>query len=200
MSTLPPWSPLQSATWVRLRSRLHAPAGPCTPGAKGPSIHALCTGASTLDVACSCGERLACVPAEESLLDISLEEGMDRMDLDVLHREAGKRARSINPAISDLRLAVDAAAEMQVCLCSPLPRLPKAAAAPALVRRCRLRVCAQRPRCACAPEDPVLQFPPLGVFRVRLQLRRLPRRRAACQLPCRSRSLPMELEGGAQLH
>ena len=39
---------------------------------------------------------------------------MDRMDLDVLHREAGKRARSVNPAISDLRMAVDAAAEMQV--------------------------------------------------------------------------------------
>ena len=39
---------------------------------------------------------------------------MDRMDLDVLHREAAKRARSINPSISDLRLAVDAAAEMQV--------------------------------------------------------------------------------------
>ena len=43
---------------------------------------------------------------------------MDRMDLDGLHREAGKRARSINPAISDLRLAVDAAAEMQVS-CNP---------------------------------------------------------------------------------
>ena len=55
----------------------------------------------------------AAMPAEESLLDISLEEGMDRMDLDVLHREAGKRARAVNPAISDLRLAVDAAAEMQ---------------------------------------------------------------------------------------
>ncbi|CAL5226838.1 g9703 [Coccomyxa viridis] len=51
---------------------------------------------------------------EESLLDISLEEGMDRMDLDELHREQIKRARSINPSISDLRLAVDAAAEMQV--------------------------------------------------------------------------------------
>jgi len=53
-------------------------------------------------------------PAEDSLLDISLEEGMDRMDLDELHREQSKRARSINPSISDLRLAVDAAAEMQV--------------------------------------------------------------------------------------
>lgn len=40
---------------------------------------------------------------------------MDRMDLDELHREQIKRARSINPSISDLRLAVDAAAEMQVC-------------------------------------------------------------------------------------
>ena len=39
---------------------------------------------------------------------------MDRMDLDELHREQAKRARSINPSISDLRLAVDAAAEMQV--------------------------------------------------------------------------------------
>ena len=36
------------------------------------------------------------------------------MDLDELHREQTKRARSINPSISDLRLAVDAAAEMQV--------------------------------------------------------------------------------------
>ena len=52
--------------------------------------------------------------AEDSLLDISLEEGMDRMDLDELHREQVKRARSINPSISDLRLAVDAASEMQV--------------------------------------------------------------------------------------
>ena len=40
---------------------------------------------------------------------------MDRMDLDELHREQIKRARSINPSISDLRLAVDAAAEMQAC-------------------------------------------------------------------------------------
>lgn len=55
-------------------------------------------------------------PAEDSLLDISLEEGMDRMDLDELHREQSKRARSINPSISDLRLAVDAAAEMQVSI------------------------------------------------------------------------------------
>ena len=154
----------------------HTFAGPRTLAAKELSTHALCNGASTLDIACSCGEHspymLAeevlldisleegmdhidmdvlhrdiskrprthnlrlwpsvqtwgtpqmlhapvlstwpAAPAEESLLDITLEEGMDRMDLDVLHREAGKRARSINPAISDLRLAVDAAAEMQV--------------------------------------------------------------------------------------
>ena len=58
--------------------------------------------------------------AEDSLLDISLEEGMDRMDLDELHREQIKRARSINPSISDLRLAVDAAAEMQVRHDAPL--------------------------------------------------------------------------------
>ena len=80
-------------------------------------------------LACSCAERSACAPAEESLLDISLEEGMDRMDLGVLHREAAKRARSINPSISDLRLAVDAAAEMQARPCSPAPSLLKPAAA-----------------------------------------------------------------------
>ena len=71
-----------------------------------------------IDVAGSYSERCTCPRAEESLLDISLEEGMDRMDLDDLHHEACKRARSINPAIFDLRLAVDAAAEMQVS-CDP---------------------------------------------------------------------------------
>lgn len=60
-------------------------------------------------------EKRSWLCAEESLLDVSLEEGMDRMDLDDLHHEHSKRARTTNPSISDLRLAVDAAAEMQVC-------------------------------------------------------------------------------------
>lgn len=52
--------------------------------------------------------------AEGSPLDVSLEEGMDAMDMEELHREHSKRARAVHPSISDLRLAVDAAAEMQV--------------------------------------------------------------------------------------
>lgn len=54
---------------------------------------------------------------------MSLEEGMDRMGLDELHRAHSKRARAVNPSISDLRLAVDAAAELQVCAQCVLARI-----------------------------------------------------------------------------
>ena len=68
-------------------------------------------------------EQQSLLCAEESLLGVSLEEGMDRMGLEELHREHGKRARAVNPSISDLRLAVDAAAEMQVCAQCVLARI-----------------------------------------------------------------------------
>lgn len=48
------------------------------------------------------------------MLEVSLEEGMDKMDMDRLSGEQAKRARApAAAAVSDLRSAVDAATEMQ---------------------------------------------------------------------------------------
>jgi len=45
---------------------------------------------------------------------VSLEEGMHDLDMSGIHEDHKKRVRAAHPCVSDLRIALDTAAEMQV--------------------------------------------------------------------------------------